>query len=244
MIDEVTGIVVSEQNYGEKSKIINILTKEKGIIGIMVKGGRSLKSPLRSVTGKLTYGVFNIFYKKDKLSKLIDVNILDNFNNIKKNIDLISYASYLVDLAYQVTRHSNDSLVFDNLINGLIKINEGYNPDVITNILELKYLDNLGVLPVLDSCVECGSVNNIVTLSSDRGGYLCSNCRINEPVISIKTIKLVRLYYYVDRSKINNIDVNINIVREINDFLDNYYERYTGLYLKSKSFLKNLKNLG
>lgn len=244
MIDEVTGIVVSEQNYGEKSKIINILTKEKGIIGIMVKGGRSLKSPLRSVTGKLTYGVFNIFYKKDKLSKLIDVNILDNFNNIKKNIDLISYASYLVDLAYQVTRHSNDSLVFDNLINGLIKINEGYNPDVITNILELKYLDNLGVLPVLDSCVECGSVNNIVTLSSDRGGYLCSNCRINEPIISIKTIKLVRLYYYVDISKINNIDVNINIVREINDFLDNYYERYTGLYLKSKSFLKNLKNLG
>lgn len=68
MIEEVTGIVVSEHNYGEKSKIINILTKEKGIIGIMVKGGRSLKSSLRSVTGKLTYGTFNIFYKKDKLS--------------------------------------------------------------------------------------------------------------------------------------------------------------------------------
>ncbi len=244
MIEEVIGIVVSEHNYGEKSKIINILTREKGIIGIMVKGGRSLKSPLRSVTGKLTYGIFNIFYKKDKLSKLIEVTILDNFNNIKKSIDLISYASYLVDLAYQVTRHSNNQLVFDNLINGLKKINEGYNPDVITNILELKYLDNLGVLPVLDSCVECGSVNNIITLSSDRGGYLCSKCRTNEPIISSKAIKLVRLYYYVDISKINNIDVNENIVREINDFLDNYYERYTGLYLKSKEFLKNLKNLG
>ena len=42
MIEEVIGIVVSEHNYGEKSKIINILTREKGIIGIMVKGGRSL----------------------------------------------------------------------------------------------------------------------------------------------------------------------------------------------------------
>lgn len=102
----------------------------------------------------------------------------------------------------------------------------------------------MGVLPVLDSCVECGSVNNIITLSSDRGGYLCSKCRTNEPIISSKAIKLVRLYYYVDISKINNIDVNENIVREINDFLDNYYERYTGLYLKSKEFLKNLKNLG
>lgn len=244
MIDEVTGIVVSEHNYGEKSKIINVLTKEKGIIGIMVKGGRSLKSPLRSVTSKLTYGVFNIFYKKDKLSKLTEVNILDNFNNIKKSINLISYASYVVDLAYQVAQHSNDNLVFDNLISGLKKINEGYNPNVITNILELKYLDNLGVLPVLDSCVECGSVDNIVTLSSDRGGYLCSNCRTYEPIISSKAIKLVRLYYYVDINKISNINVNEVVIKEINDFLDNYYERYTGLYLKTKDFLKNLKNLG
>lgn len=244
MLDEVTGIVVSEHNYGEKSKIINVLTKEKGIIGIMVKGGRSLKSPLRSVTSKLTYGIFNIFYKKDKLSNLTEVSILDNFSNIKKNINLISYASYVVDLAYQVAQHNNDNLVFDNLISGLKKINEGYNPNVITNILELKYLDNLGVLPVLDSCVECGSVDNIVTLSSDRGGYLCSNCRTNEPIISNKAIKLVRLYYYVDINKISNIDVSEAIIKEINDFLDNYYDRYTGLYLKTKDFLKNLKNLG
>ena len=65
MLEEVTGIVVSEQNYGEKSKIINVLTEEKGLIGIMAKGARSLKSPLRSVSGKLTYGKFNIYYKKD-----------------------------------------------------------------------------------------------------------------------------------------------------------------------------------
>ena len=27
--------------------------------------------------------------------------------------------------------------------------------------------------------------------------------------------------------------------KEINDFLDDYYDRYTGLYLKSKKFLKS-----
>ena len=30
---------------------------------------------------------------------------------------------------------------------------------------------------------------------------------------------------------------------EINNFLTSYYERYTGLYLKSKNFIKALKNL-
>lgn len=243
MIENVTGIVVSEHNYGEKSKIINILTREKGIIGLMVKGGRSLKSPLRSVSSKITYGTFNIFYKKDKLSKLNEVSIIDNFSNIKKDIILISYASYLVDLAYQVTKHKPDKIVFDNLIISLDKINKGFNPIVITNILELKYLDNLGVLPVLDSCVDCGRKDNIVTLSSLKGGMLCKDCANREPIISNKAIKLIRMYYYVDIKKIDNISIDKKIIEEINNFLDDYYERYTGLYLKTKTFLMNLKNI-
>ncbi len=243
MIEEVTGIVVNENNYGEKSKIINIISKEKGIIGLMVKGGRSIKSPLRSSTTKLVYGKFNIYYKQDKISTLKEVSVLDNFSNIKKDIELISYASYIVDLAFQVMKHSNDEIVFDNLISGLKKINDGYNPIVITNILELKYLDNLGVLPNLDSCIECGSKDDIVTLSSSKGGFLCRNCRQVEPIVSSKAIKLIRMYYYVDINKIEKISLNNDLVNEINMFLDDYYERYTGLYLKSKKFLQNLQNL-
>ncbi len=243
MLEEVTGIVVSEHNYGEKSKIINLITREKGIIGLMVQGGRSLKSPLRSSTGKLCYGTFQIYYKKDKLSKLSEVSIIDNFSNIKKDIELISYSTYLVDLAYQVIKHKDDANVFDNLIAGLKKINEGFSKEVIMNILELKFLDSLGVMPVLDCCVECGKTDNIVTLSSDKGGYLCKNCRTNEPIISSKAIKLIRMYYYVDISKIDNINVGQVVIDEISEFLNNYYDRYTGLYLKSKEFLNNLKKL-
>ena len=62
MIDKVDGIVVSELDYGETSKIINVLTRELGIIGMIAKGARTMKSPLRSTTGKLTYGTFYIKY--------------------------------------------------------------------------------------------------------------------------------------------------------------------------------------
>ena len=30
---------------------------------------------------------------------------------------------------------------------------------------------------------------------------------------------------------------------EINEFLDDYYEQYTGLYLKTKKFLKDLSKI-
>ena len=94
-------------------------------------------------------------------------------------------------------------------------------------------------MPTLDGCAICGS-KNVVTLSSDKGGYLCSKCRIDEPVVNEKVIKLVRMYTLVDIKKIEKLDIKKEYVYEINNFIDNYYDRYTGLYLKSKTFLKNI----
>lgn len=240
MQEDVIGIVISEQSYSDSSKIINLYTKKYGIIGLMVKGAKSLKSPLRSVSTKLTYGIFTIYYKKDKLSILKEANVLNNFNQIRKDITLISYASYLVELAKQVYKESLEEGVFDILINALIKINDGFACSVITNIVELKYLDFLGVLPIIDRCAICGCKNNIVTLSSDKGGYLCFNCHTNEPLISEKSIKLIRLYYYVDILKIDKLEINKKNIEEINNFLNLYYDRYTGIYLNSKKFLSNI----
>ena len=83
MITEVEGVILSITPYGETSKIINVFTKEYGLIGIMCKGAMGMKSRLRSVTDKLTYGIFNIYYKKDKLSTLVSVDVINSFKKLK-----------------------------------------------------------------------------------------------------------------------------------------------------------------
>ena len=240
---EVEGIVISETNYSETSKILNVLTYEYGIIGVMAKGCRSLKSPLRSVSSKLTYGKFIIYYKKDKLSLLKEVSVKNGFKNIKKDITKISYAAYLLELAYQAYKHANDNKILDLLLSSLMKIDEGYDPLIIMNILELKYLDYLGVMPVIDGCAICGSKNHIKTLSSFKGGYICANCYKDEKIVSEKTIKLIRMFYYVDISRISSLQISDTCKNEINIFLNDYYDRYTGLYLKSKKFILDLQTL-
>ena len=243
MITKIEGIIVSETPYGDSSKIINVLTKEHGIIGIMCHGVKSIKSPLRTKTIKFTYGFFHIDYKEKRLSKLIDIDIIDNFKNIKESIELISYTAYLNELTLQVIKQNDDNEIFELYINALKKINEKQNPMIITNIIELKYLDFLGVGLNLDSCVKCGSKKNIVTLDADEGGYICSNCYLNEPIMSSKAIKMIRMYYLVEINSITNINISSSLTNEINRFLDKYYERYTGLYLKSKDFLRRITNL-
>lgn len=240
---EVEGIILTTQDYSETSKILNVITKEYGIIGIIAKGSRSLKSNLRSVTDRLTYGKFNIYYKDGKLSILSSVDVINSFREIKKDIIKISYAYFMLELTGQVLKQSNNLDIYDLLINGLTKIEEGYDPLVIMNIIELKYLDYLGVMPVLDSCSKCGSTSSIATLSSKLGGYVCNNCKTNEKIVSEKTIKIIRMLYYVDIAKISKIDISDEAKYEINNFLDEYYDSYTGLYLKSKKFISNLNKL-
>ncbi|MFI3307581.1 MAG: DNA repair protein RecO [Mycoplasmatota bacterium] len=242
MLLEVDGIIIKEKNYGETSKIVDIITSDYGVISCLAKGARTIKSSIRSVTGKMTYGKFIIYYKKDKLSTFKSCDVYNHFKNINKDIEKISYASYLLELTQQVVKQTNANLL-NLLIDTLVKIDEGFNPLILTNIIELKYLDYLGVMPSIDSCCVCGNKTNIVTLSSLKGGLVCDSCRTKEFIVDKKTIKLIRLFYYVDISKIEKLDINEKLIKEINFFIDNYYDDYTGLYLKSKNFIKQLNQL-
>lgn len=241
MITKVKGIIINDTNYLESSKILHVLTKEYGKIGILSKGCRNIKSSLRAGSLKLTYGYFNIYYKENTLSLLKEVDIIDEFINIKKDLTKIGYAFYLLNLSDQVYKESNEKEVFDILESSLLKINNGLDPGIITNIASLKYLDFLGVKPVLDKCSICGSSSEIVTINSEHGGYVCKNCYTNEYIVDEKTIKLLRMFNYVDISKIKELNILDKNKIEINKFIEGYYDKYTGLYLKSKDFLDQIK---
>ena len=240
MLCEVEGFILSETSYGETSKIINVWTKKYGVIGIMCKGAKSLKSKNRVSTIRFSYAKFNIYLKQGKLSTLVSADVINPLKKFRSDITLIGYLSYLTELTEQVIKQNNDSLLFDDFINSILKIEDGLDPLVITNILEIKYLEKLGVLFNLDECVVCGSKNNIVTINADKGGFICLNCLSNEVIVDKKVIKMLRMYYYVNIKSITNIKVEDNIKNTINKFLDMYYDRYTGLYLNSKNFLKNV----
>ena len=241
-IESFEGIVLSETNYSESSKILNVLTSEYGLIGIMSKGCRNLKSKLRGVSRKLVYGTFHVYYKENGLSTLIGVDLINSFSKTMMDLERISYASFILDLSLQVVRQSDEDF-FSLVKDVLLKIEEGFNPLVLTNIFEIKMLDYLGVRPSIDCCSLCGTDKDIVTLSSHKGGCVCRNCFTTEGLVSDKTIKMIRLYYYVEVSNISKLDVSSEVSREINSFLDDYYERYTGLYLKSKDFIKKINML-
>lgn len=238
-IISVEGIVVSSIAFKENSKILNIFTKDMGVIGCVSKGCKNLKSKLRIPSERFAYGVFHMYYKEDGLSTLIDGDIINYFTNIKSDILKISYLTYICELASNTYKESENDEIYPLMINSILKIEDNHNPKIITNILELQLLNYLGINLNLDECVSCGS-KKVVTLSISRGGYICSKCRTNEPIIDEKVMKLLRLYYYVDISKISNLDIDNDVASKISIIIDEYYDTYSGIYTKSKKFLKEI----
>jgi DNA repair protein RecO (recombination protein O) len=239
-ITKVKGIIISEKPYKESSKLLNVITEEYGVVSLIAKGSKRLKSNLRSISSKLTYAYFQFNYKEGKLSNLICADVINPLNNIKNDLLKLSYASYILDLTSQVLKENNNDNIFKILESSILKIEDGYDPDVITNILELKYLSYLGISPNFDNCAICGS-SKILTISVEKGGFICTNHHTNERIVNNKVLKIIRMLYYVDLDKITKLEVSAPVKKEIDNFIDEYYESYTGLYMKTKDFLKNIK---
>lgn len=243
MISKVTGFIVSTVDFRDTSLVLNIFTREYGLIGVMAKGVKSIKNRLRASTQKFTYGSFYIYYKEGKLSTLKDVDIINPLCKIHEDIVLIGYLNYVSELASQVYKESEAKELFDLFELVLLKMNEGFDARVLTNIFEVKCLPYLGVELSLSSCIKCGTTKDIVTICGDAGGLICKNCYRGEKLVSIKTIQLLRIYDKIDLRSITKLDIKEENTKEIERFLTIYYTRYTGMYLKSRDFLEKLKNL-
>lgn len=241
MLKKIRGIVVSEVPYKDSSKVLNILCEE-GVIGVISKGCKRINSPLRVISNKLTLGEYVVYYNESKLSTLKEGSILDNFNNIKNDLNKISHATYITDLVNQVMKQNADPTVFSLYLSALKKIDEGINETVVMNILEIKLLDYLGVGINLNGCAKCGSTREIVTIDPDVGGYICKNCYTNEIIYDERVRKMLRMYYLVEIDSIKELKIKDYVIDSINKFLSVYYDRYTGLYIRSKEFLdRNIK---
>ena len=235
---KATGIVLNETNYSETSKILNILTKEYGYISVMSKGCRTLKSKLRGISMKLVYADFIITYKENAISLLHEGNVINSLKNIMTDLEKMNYANYLLDLMKSILKDTNQKQLFYLLRDALLKINQDFSPSLITNIVEVKLLDYLGVKPIFYECINCSS-KEIHTFSFSLGGVVCENCYENSYLFSKNTLKLLELFQKVEIDKIDKLNISSEKTREeINYFLEEYYTTYTGIYLKDKNKFK------
>jgi DNA repair protein RecO (recombination protein O) len=243
MLQKCEGIVIRSTDYGENNKIITIYTREWGKIGFMARGAKKPNSRLSAITQLFTYGYF-LVQRGSGLGSLQQGEIISSMRSIREDIFLTAYSSYLVELTDKGTDEKKPNpFLFELLYQTLNYLNEGYDQDVLVNIYEMKMLNVMGLYPILNQCSVCGCTDGHFSFSIREGGFLCHRCLEKDPYhfkISQATAKLLRLFYYIDLSRLGNISLKQETKAELKKVISTYYDEYSGLHLKTKKFLDSM----
>ncbi|CAG9619349.1 DNA repair protein RecO [Sutcliffiella rhizosphaerae] len=243
MLHKCEGIVIRTNAYGENNKILTIFSEELGKVGVMARGANKPSSRFTAVSQLFSHATF-VFQRGTGLGSLQQGEIMDSMRSIREDIFLTAYASYIVELMDKVTEEGiRNQALYKLLYQVLHFMDDGYDPEILTFIYELKMCDRIGITPQLNGCASCGAKEGNFAFSIKEGGFLCNRCFHKDShliKISPATLKILRALYYYDLDRMGNITLKEETRKEIRFVIDEYYEAYSGIMLKSKRFLKQM----
>lgn len=246
MFQKCEGIVIRSTAYGESNKIITLFTREFGKIALMARGARKPNSRLSAITQLLSCGQF-LFQSSRGLGTLQQGETIHSFKEIKEDLFKTAFSTYLAELLDKGTEEKKvNPYLYELFYQTLNYINEGYDAAVLTNIFEMKMLQVIGLRPELNQCVNCGSKEGRFAFSIRENGLLCHRCFEKDPYllpISQASVKLLRLFYYIDLRRLGSISVKPQTKKELRTVMTMYYDEYSGLYLKSRKFLEEMEKM-
>lgn len=244
-IQKTEAVVLRSQRLGETSKLITLYTRKYGILKVVAKGARGLKSHFYGTLEPTNYITLVFYYKEERdLQLLSQADIIKSFNGIKSNLKKFSMALIICEIVIrsQYDKESNPNL-FNFITEFLIRLNEAQ--ERLENFLfwfQIEFLKINGFKPQLSGCIVCGHKNtkkNNFYFSIIRGGFICSACKTSEFTGLLISHNTVDYLYSLENSNpldIIKIESSAEVVKESKHLL----YKFMGYHIEG---LKNLKSL-
>lgn len=231
MNNKVCGFVLSQSDYKESDILMQVLTKEYGIISLVGKASKKLDSKNHFLP--MCVYEFMIDYKDGKTifsihgSKLIKSYFEDS------DIDMMSFKSILVEASLK----NKDVDTYEQLIFVFDRLNKT-NKYLLGSMYFSYLIKCFGVMPVVDGCTVCGN-KKVVSLSNNNGGFVCEKHTDGLAILPVDRLRKFRL---IIKGEFKDYDVLKDFVYDVNDFylVVNFFLENAYLKLKSYDFYRTL----
>lgn len=114
------GIVIKRNNYNEADRIITIFSKRQGKIKVKATGVRRITSRRSSHIELLNYSIFGLYQGKN-MPVLTEVQSLENFSGIKKDLKKVMAAFHICELIDGLCAENQENLEIFNLFENTLK---------------------------------------------------------------------------------------------------------------------------
>lgn len=180
MLFATDGLVTRCYESGNSDKVINIITPE-GRIAVIVKGAKSPTSKTAAISQTFTYGNFEI-YEKNSTYWLRGGSVINPFYDISGDITRVALASYLCELANELTDENEECReLLRLLLNSLYLIGRGKKElSLIKAVFELRCMYLSGYAPEVSGCAYCREpLRENMYLDVSGGKLVCSECLLS-----------------------------------------------------------------
>lgn len=240
-------IVLYHQDLGDADKIITLMSREYGKIKAVARGVKRPRNRLIGGTQLFTYSEFLLF-KGRQLDNISQCQIKESFFRIRDDFKKLAYTSYMAELVNEfVPEKQKNEEVFFLFLKTLYWILKNDDIELITRFFEIKLLLLTGILPYMDSCINCkASLDDEVEIyfKPSEGGFVCSNCcsiRENNLQIQKGTLNLLKFLSEIKYEQLDLVKLTPNLRQELEKILRICIANYLEKKLKSLTFLDKIK---
>ena len=227
MYIKTNGIVLREIEYKDSDKLLTVLTQELGKRTFRARGVKSSRSRLKSACQLLAYSEFTVLETHDRYV-ITEAVTQEMFPELRQDIELLSLASYFVQLSDAVAQEGDEATeLLSLLLNALYALAKLKRPQTLVKaVFELRLACISGFLPDLRGCAVCGREDSD-RFNITQGVLQCSNCQsaglegIRMPV-SAGTLAAMRFIAAGDPKRLFSFRLSEQSLRELNNITESY----------------------
>jgi DNA repair protein RecO (recombination protein O) len=195
-------LVVRSVDVFETSRVLTLFTRDLGKVSALAKGARRLKSPFQAALDLLSVCDIVVLHKaSEALDLLTEAALVERFDSLRRDLAALYAGYYVAELLNDLTDHHDPHpRLFDAARLTLRHLGDPVLRPRRVLRFELACLRELGLMPALEACVNCGAVvdsaSDKVAFGLATGGVLCPACRPGQPhvaTLSGPTLEAIRV---------------------------------------------------
>lgn len=238
------GLILKEQNIGEKDKLVTVLTRHNGLVRAFVRGAKSVNNRKNSSTGMFCFSKLCLY--KTKESYIIDeAEPIELFFELRSDLEKLALAQYFSELIMTLVQEDEAAEEYLRLIlNSLHFLAKGKMPvEQVKAITELRLMCIAGYMPNLVACDRCGEYEtNTMYFDVEDGLLYCENCMSNSMLfpLDIGLIKALRHIAFSDFEKIYSFKMDENALPDLSYITEKYLLSKLQKNFKTLEFYKEI----
>jgi DNA repair protein RecO (recombination protein O) len=197
-------LVLRTVDVFETSRVVTLFTRELGQVAALAKGARRLRSPFQAGLDLLSVCDMVLLHKaSDALDLLTEAVLLERFDSLRHDLPALYAGYYISELLLDLTDSDDPHpRLFDAAVVTLRHLGDPGLRSARLLRFELACLRELGHMPALEACVNCGTAVGAasdvgtVAFGLATGGVLCADCRPGQPhvaTLSGRTLDALRV---------------------------------------------------